>query len=63
MDTNLLIIVPAVVIGIALGPIAAKFLQSEKWGNAEPGQTNAITLVCFSSLVLPGIMITELTAL
>jgi NhaP-type Na+/H+ or K+/H+ antiporter len=36
---------PAVVIGIILGPVAAKFIESEKWGNAEPGQTNAITLV------------------
>merc|ERR1712000_225986 len=35
---------PAVVIGIILGPVAAKFIESEKWGNAEPGQTNEITL-------------------
>ncbi|KAJ3549986.1 hypothetical protein NM208_g222 [Fusarium decemcellulare] len=35
---------PAVLIGIILGPIAAKFIDSERWGFAEPGQTNAITL-------------------
>ncbi|KAH6962609.1 Sodium/hydrogen exchanger family protein [Ilyonectria sp. MPI-CAGE-AT-0026] len=35
---------PAVALGIALGPIAAKFIDSEKWGSAEEGQTNAITL-------------------
>ncbi|KAH8672418.1 Sodium/hydrogen exchanger family protein [Ilyonectria robusta] len=35
---------PAVALGIALGPIAAKFIESEKWGSAEEGQTNAITL-------------------
>lgn len=37
--------VPAVLIGIALGPIAAKFLDSDRWGSAEEGQTNHITLV------------------
>lgn len=36
---------PAVAIGIILGPVAAKFIESEQWGNAEPGQTSAITLV------------------
>nr|CEG04052.1 unnamed protein product [Fusarium acuminatum CS5907] len=35
---------PAVIIGVILGPLAAKFIESEKWGSAEPGQTNAITL-------------------
>ncbi|KAF1838868.1 hypothetical protein BDW02DRAFT_585478 [Decorospora gaudefroyi] len=35
---------PAVVIGVMLGPIAAKFLQAEKWGSAEEGQQEAITL-------------------
>ncbi|KAH7134876.1 Na(+)/H(+) antiporter 1 [Dendryphion nanum] len=35
---------PAVVIGICLGPIAAKFLDSERWGTASPGQTSDITL-------------------
>ncbi|KAK3186568.1 hypothetical protein K4F52_004608 [Lecanicillium sp. MT-2017a] len=35
---------PAVVLGIILGPIAAKFLDSERWGSAEKGQTNEITL-------------------
>ncbi|PNP54403.1 hypothetical protein FNYG_15643 [Fusarium nygamai] len=35
---------PAVFIGVILGPLAAKFIESEKWGSAEPGQTNAITL-------------------
>ncbi|CVK86554.1 related to Na+/H+-exchanging protein [Fusarium mangiferae] len=35
---------PAVFLGVILGPIAAKFIESEKWGSAEPGQTSAITL-------------------
>ncbi|PKS08146.1 hypothetical protein jhhlp_005422 [Lomentospora prolificans] len=35
---------PAVVIGILLGPIAAKFIDSERWGSAERGQTSLITL-------------------
>lgn len=37
--------VPAVLMGIALGPLAARFLDSERWGSAEKGQTNDITLV------------------
>ena len=32
------------VVGIALGPIAAKFLDSERWGSAVEGQTSTITL-------------------
>ncbi|KAH0426455.1 sodium/hydrogen exchanger family protein [Colletotrichum camelliae] len=35
---------PAVVLGVCLGPLAAKFLDSERWGSAVPGQTNEITL-------------------
>ncbi|CRK41875.1 hypothetical protein BN1723_015980 [Verticillium longisporum] len=35
---------PAVIIGICLGPMAAKFIVSERWGNPEPGQTSEITL-------------------
>ncbi|KAK8145551.1 hypothetical protein G3M48_004292 [Beauveria asiatica] len=35
---------PAVALGVILGPIVAKFLDSERWGSAESGQTNAITL-------------------
>ncbi|OAA70773.1 Na(+)/H(+) antiporter 1 [Akanthomyces lecanii RCEF 1005] len=35
---------PAVALGVALGPIAAKFLDSERWGSAEKGQTSEITL-------------------
>ncbi|KAI8680928.1 Na-H-Exchanger domain-containing protein [Fusarium keratoplasticum] len=35
---------PAVFFGVLLGPLAAKFIESEKWGSATPGQTNAITL-------------------
>ncbi|OLN81851.1 putative Na(+)/H(+) antiporter C3A11.09-like protein 1 [Colletotrichum chlorophyti] len=35
---------PAVVLGICLGPIAARFLDSERWGSAVEGQTNDITL-------------------
>ncbi|KAK4164770.1 Sodium/hydrogen exchanger family-domain-containing protein [Cladorrhinum sp. PSN259] len=35
---------PAVAVGIILGPIAAKFIDSERWGSAEAGQTPDITL-------------------
>jgi NhaP-type Na+/H+ or K+/H+ antiporter len=33
-----------VVIGVLLGPIAARFLDSARWGSAADGQTSAITL-------------------
>jgi NhaP-type Na+/H+ or K+/H+ antiporter len=32
------------VVGIILGPVSAKFLDSERWGSAEPGQTAEIAL-------------------
>lgn len=32
-------------IGICLGPIAANFLNAQKWGSKEEGQQNEITLV------------------
>ncbi|KAG9235164.1 Sodium/hydrogen exchanger family protein [Amylocarpus encephaloides] len=35
---------PAVALGVALGPIAAKFLDAERWGSAAPEQQGAITL-------------------
>lgn len=35
---------PAVLVGVILGPIAAKFIDTERWGSASPGQTNDITL-------------------
>ncbi|KAK1594602.1 sodium/hydrogen exchanger family protein [Colletotrichum navitas] len=35
---------PAVVLGVCLGPLAAKFLDSERWGSAVEGQTSDITL-------------------
>lgn len=35
---------PAVLFGIILGPIAAKFLDANRWGSAEEGQREAITL-------------------
>jgi len=35
---------PAVVIGIMLGPIAAKFIDAERFGAASPNQQDAITL-------------------
>ncbi|KAM7198898.1 Cation/H+ exchanger [Naviculisporaceae sp. PSN 640] len=35
---------PAVAIGVILGPIAAKFIDSERWGSAADGQTSDITL-------------------
>lgn len=36
---------PAVLLGIILGPVAAKFIDSERWGSAVEGQTSAIMLV------------------
>lgn len=38
-------VVPAVLLGIALGPIAARFLDAERWGSSAEGQQEAITLV------------------
>ncbi|KAI1080201.1 Sodium/hydrogen exchanger family protein [Whalleya microplaca] len=35
---------PAMVMGIILGPIAAKFLDAERWGSAAVDQQNTITL-------------------
>ncbi|PSN61321.1 hypothetical protein BS50DRAFT_158310 [Corynespora cassiicola Philippines] len=35
---------PAVIVGICLGPIAAKFVDSERWGHAIEGQVEDITL-------------------
>lgn len=32
-------------LGIALGPLAAKFLDAERWGSSVEGQQEAITLV------------------
>lgn len=40
---------PALVVGIVLGPIAAKFIDSERWGSAVKDQTSEITLVCTAS--------------
>lgn len=40
--------VPAVLIGIILGPLAAKFISVERWGSAAEGQQEAITLVMSS---------------
>ncbi|KAK0623859.1 Cation/H+ exchanger [Immersiella caudata] len=35
---------PAVFVGVILGPIAAKFIDSSRWGSAADGQTSVITL-------------------
>ena len=43
-------LVPAVVIGIILGPIAAKFIDASKFGGGFKGQQDDITLVSVSSL-------------
>jgi hypothetical protein len=37
---------PALTVGIILGPIAAKFIDSQRWGSAVKEQTSDITLVC-----------------
>ncbi|KAF2629535.1 hypothetical protein BU25DRAFT_456629 [Macroventuria anomochaeta] len=36
---------PALLVGIALGPLAAKFIDSERWGSAVKDQTEHITLL------------------
>jgi hypothetical protein len=36
--------------GIILGPVAGKLIESEQFGAAKPGQTNDITLVRLSYL-------------
>ncbi|KAI0098420.1 Cation/H+ exchanger [Daldinia grandis] len=35
---------PAVLIGMILGPIAARFLDAKRWGSATPDQQDAVTL-------------------
>jgi hypothetical protein len=35
------------VFGIILGPVAAKFVDTERWGSAVKDQTSDITLVGF----------------
>lgn len=35
---------PAVAVGVLLGPIAGKFIDTTRWGSAADGQTNEITL-------------------
>lgn len=37
-------------VGIILGPIAARFLDAEKWGSAAQGQQEAITLVSIKKI-------------
>lgn len=39
---------PATLMGILLGPVAAKFIDSTKWASAEPGQQKEITHVSTS---------------
>ena len=47
--------VPAVIVGIALGPIAASFLSVDRWIDSISEHRNAITLVCSirSSILRP----------
>lgn len=35
---------PAVLVGVILGPVAAKFIDAERWGSAVEGQQESITL-------------------
>lgn len=44
-------IVPAVILGIILGPLSAKFLDVERWGSAAPEQEFDVTLVDIFSFV------------
>jgi hypothetical protein len=48
-NTYSLSLVPAVLIGVILGPVASRFLDAEKWGSAAEGQQEAITLVSTNS--------------
>lgn len=41
---------PATLVGILFGPIGAKFIDSARWGAAEPDQQHEITLVSFCLL-------------
>jgi NhaP-type Na+/H+ or K+/H+ antiporter len=43
---------PALMFGIILGPLAAKFIDTERWGSAVPEQTSDITLVRFDIVKL-----------
>ncbi|EAT87626.1 hypothetical protein SNOG_05235 [Parastagonospora nodorum SN15] len=45
LNVVIAVLVPAVMLGIILGPIAAKFLDAERWGSGVEGQQEAITLV------------------
>lgn len=40
------------VIGIALGPIAANFINAAEWGVKDEGQVSEITLVSYLVLIL-----------
>ena len=51
--------VPAVAVGILLGPIASKFLDSDRWGSAAPDQQGAITLVRASDILPPPLAFTN----
>lgn len=46
---------PAMVFGIILGPIAAKFIDTTRWGSAVPDQTSDITLVCV--IIMPMLLL------
>jgi len=41
-----IIVVPAVIFGIIVGPVASKFIDSARWGSAAKDQQEYITLVC-----------------
>jgi hypothetical protein len=41
------------VFGIILGPVSAKFLDSERWGAAVEGQTEDIALVSYTCVFAP----------
>jgi hypothetical protein len=41
--------VPALVFGVILGRMAARFLDSQRWGSAAEDQSSDITLVCYYS--------------
>ncbi|KAH7075784.1 Sodium/hydrogen exchanger family-domain-containing protein [Paraphoma chrysanthemicola] len=50
---------PALVVGIILGPIAAKFIDSERWGTAVKDQTPDITLLTTLTAMVIGSLVTS----
>ena len=57
----ILFAVPAVLIGIILGPVAGNLLDPERWGSSAEGQKEAITLVSYLRSSNPSLIYIVLT--